>query len=106
MGTNADNLRDSVRVASDNGTFVAKGAGAVDPSNPVLGRVATAASAVTLGAQLLPAAGRLFKRYPVISILGIAMLAGAATYWLRSMRTPGRSDPELDSRAGAGGPVR
>jgi hypothetical protein len=80
MNTQPHDGGQSAQTASQAGAFVEKAAGAAAPSNSMLGRVGAAASAIKIGAKLLPGAWRMMKRYPVTSSLAIAGLLWAATY--------------------------
>jgi len=89
MRIHPDRVREPVKTASEAGAFVEKAAGAAQPSTSTLGRVGAAATAVKLGARLVPAAWRLLKRYPVASALGAAGLIWAV-YLMRATRTSAR----------------
>ena len=65
---------DRAKTASDTGSLAERAVGAADPARSVSGRIADTAAAVRLGAQLLPKGWRLFKRYPVSSVVVIAAL--------------------------------
>ena len=82
MNTGAGALDDSAKTASDASAFVQKAAHLSDDSNSMIGRVGAAASAVSLGARLLPAGLRLFKRYPIPATLIVGGLA-VAVYFMR-----------------------
>ncbi|MDB6092390.1 MAG: hypothetical protein JWN85_5174 [Gammaproteobacteria bacterium] len=74
MSIDRDDVGKSAQTASDAGAFVDKAARVAKPANSTLGRVGAAASAVRLGARLLPAGWRLFKRYPLVSTLAVTGL--------------------------------
>lgn len=74
--------RDRTKTASDTGSLAEKTVRAADPAHFALGRVADAAAAVKLGAQLLPKCWGLFKRYPVSS----AVLVLALVWTIYSIR--------------------
>lgn|SRR6185437_10971419 len=103
MSVDADRLGQSGGTLADTGHLLERIAHAVGPASPMLGRVAAAISIVKLGARLVPAGGRLVRRYPVGSALLVAGIVGVA-YLLRSQATsprprPGlRLDPQLDPR--------
>ena len=78
MSTQHSEEGHSAQTASEAGAFVEKAAGAAAPTNSTLGRIGAAASAIKIGARLLPGAWRLMKRYPVASSLTIAGLIWAA----------------------------
>jgi hypothetical protein len=75
MNTTAGAIDESAQTASDASAFVHKAAHLSDGSNSTIGRVGAAASAVSLGARLLPAGMRLLKRNPVV---GTLVIVGAA----------------------------
>jgi hypothetical protein len=78
MSTQHTDADQSAKTTSEAGAFVEKAAGAATPTNSMLGRVGAAASAIKIGARLLPAAWRLMKRYPVASSFVIAGALWAA----------------------------
>ena len=88
---------------ADTGHLLERIAHAVGPASPMLGRVAAAVSIVKLGARLVPAGGRLIRRYPAGSALVAAGILGVA-YLLRSRairsrsRWGPRSSPQWDPR--------
>lgn len=86
METNAAGADHPAHTASNTGAFMETAAGAADPSRSILRRLGAAASAVKLGADLLPAGWRLVRRYPVASTLALAGLA-VALYLTRPSRT-------------------
>ena len=79
-------IDESAKTASDASAFVQKAAHVSDDSNSVIGRVGAAASAVSLGARLLPAGLRFLRRYPIAGTLVVAGIA-LAVYSLRGRRT-------------------
>jgi hypothetical protein len=80
-----ENPAESARTTSDTGAFVAKAADAATPSNSVVGRVGAAASAVSIGARLLPTGWRMLRRYPLAATVAIAGLVCVA-YLVRPAR--------------------
>lgn len=100
MSVDADQLGRSGGTLADTGHLLERIAHAVGPASPMLGRVAAAVSIVRLGARLLPAGGRLVRRYPVGSALVAAGILGVV-YLLRSQASSSRSrrglrrDPQL-----------
>lgn len=77
MSVDPDQLRQSGRKLSETGTLVERAVHAARTSNSTLGRIAAAISVVELGARVIPAAGRLLRRYPVGSLLLVAGFVGA-----------------------------
>lgn len=75
-------INESAQTASDASAFVQKATHVSDESKSVIGRVGAAASAVSLGARLLPAGMRLLRRYPIMGTLVVAGVA-LAVYALR-----------------------
>ena len=75
---NSSNLREGAQVASNAGSMVEKVTTAADSSSSVLGRIGATAAAVRVGARLLPATWRFFKRYPVVSSLLLVAVIGVA----------------------------
>jgi hypothetical protein len=84
MNTGA--IDESAQTASDASAFVQKAAHLSNESNSMIGRVGAAASAVSLGARLLPAGVRLLRRYPVLGTLVVAGIA-LAVYSMRGRDT-------------------
>jgi hypothetical protein len=82
MSVDPDRLGESGGTLADAGHLLERVAHAVGPASPMLGRVAAAVSIVKLGARLIPAGGRLLRRYPVGSALVVAGVLGAV-YLLR-----------------------
>lgn len=82
MSIDPDRLGRSGGTLADAGHLLERVAHAVGPASPMLGRVAAAVSIVRLGARLIPAGGRLLRRYPVGSALVVAGVLGAV-YLLR-----------------------
>jgi hypothetical protein len=79
-------LDESAQTASDASAFVQKAAHVSDDSNSLIGRVGATASAMSLGARLLPAGLRFLRRYPVAGTLVVAGVVLVA-YSLRSRAT-------------------
>lgn len=73
---NTGALVDSGNALSQAGSVVEKAAESKRSSSP-LGRAMSAMTALTLGARLLPAARRLFKRDPLLGALLLAGTLGA-----------------------------
>jgi hypothetical protein len=73
-------------LASDTGARAEYGAGAANPVKSTLSQIRDTAVAVKLGAQLLPAGWRLFKRYPMSSAL-VVLAVVWTVYSTRSHRT-------------------
>jgi hypothetical protein len=71
MSTSPNTLDVSAGTASDTNGFAEKAVGTGSPARSAMDRV-TAASAVNLGARLLPTGLRLFERYPGTSALAVA----------------------------------
>ena len=86
---NNEQVDRSTDVAQDSGAFAEKIAGAANPTRSTLGRVTEAAAAVKLGARVLPAAWRLFVRYPVRASVVVFTLASLA-YLMRPPAQTGR----------------
>lgn len=82
MSVDPDHLGQSGGTLADAGYLLERIAHAVGPASPTLGRVAAAISIARLGARLLPAGGRIFRRHPVGSVLVVAGVLGAI-YLLR-----------------------
>jgi len=82
MTVDPDHLGHSGGTLADAGRLLERVAHAIGPASPTLGRLAAAISVVRLGARLLPAGGRFFKRHPVGSVLVVAGMLGAV-YLLR-----------------------
>ena len=72
MNANPNTAEESTRTASDASAMAQNAAGAANPARPMVGRISAAVSAIGLGARLLPAGLRLFRRYPVPSTLALA----------------------------------
>jgi hypothetical protein len=72
MSFRHDDVGRSARALSALGVFVDRAAHAVNPSRSKLGRTAAVVSVAKLGARLLPAGWRLFKRYPLASTVAIS----------------------------------
>ena len=81
MSAHADHLGESGRTLADAGRLIERAAHAVGPESPTLGRVAAAITAVRLAVRVVPAAGRLLRRYPVGSLLFAAGVVGALYLW-------------------------
>jgi hypothetical protein len=86
MSMNTSTNDESAQTASDAGAFVQKAAHVGDGSSSAIGRVGAAASAVSVGARLLPAGMRLLRRYPIAGTLVVAGIA-LAIYSLRGRTT-------------------
>ncbi len=84
-----ENVGHSARAVSDAGAFVERAAHATRSSNSSFARVGAAVSAVRLGARLLPAARRLFRRHPLAGTLLVVGVIGGL-YLTRSARPPRR----------------
>jgi hypothetical protein len=84
MNTGASD--ESAQTAADAGAFVQKAARVGDGSSSVIRRVGAAASAVSVGARLLPAGLRFLRRYPIAATLVVAGIA-LAVYSLRGRTT-------------------
>lgn len=74
MSVDPDELRQSGRTLSDTGTLVERSAHAARPSTSALGRIAAAVSIAQVAARLIPAGGRMLRRYPVGSLLVVVGL--------------------------------
>ncbi len=85
MTIEPDDVVNSARAVSDAGAFVEQTARATTPDHSMLGRVVEAVSVIRLGARLLPAGWRMFKRYPLTSTLGVVGLM-LAVYLMRPNR--------------------
>ncbi len=80
------------KVASDTGAFVQRVAGAAAPTRSMAGRVIDTAVAAKAGARLLPAALRLFKRYPLrSSLITIGLISAASLLWRDGALRRGKS---------------
>ena len=90
MSVDTEILRRSGRTLADAATLVERAAHTLAPSSSTLERMAAAVTVARLGARLLPAGGRLLRRYPVGSVLLAAGFIGAL-YLLR----PPRAAPRL-----------
>ena len=77
MGIDPESLRRSGRTLADAATLIERAAHTLAPSSSTLERLAAAVTVVRLGARLIPAGGRLIRRYPVGSLLLAAGLLGA-----------------------------
>jgi len=75
---NTSEVGDRAQVAADAGSMVEKVSHAANASDSVLGRVGATAAAVRIGARLLPATWRFFKRHPAVGSLLLAAVIGAA----------------------------
>ena len=84
MSVHPDQLGQSGGTLADAGHLLERIAHAVGPASPALGRLAAAISIARLGARLLPAGGRVFRRHPVGSLLLVAGVLGAV-YLLRPL---------------------
>jgi hypothetical protein len=69
VNTTAESVQDAARTASVASEFTEKTAKTAADTTSATGRVLAAVSSVRLGARLLPAAIRLFRRYPLASSL-------------------------------------
>lgn len=90
MRVDPEHLGRSGRGLADTGHLLERAAHAVHPASSAIGRVAAAITVVRLGARLIPAGGRLFRQYPVASLLVVAGFLGA----LYLARAP-QSSPDL-----------
>jgi len=91
MSANPNTPDESAGAAPDASAFVENAAGAANPARSTTGRITAAVSAVSLGARVLPAGLRLFRRYPVASRLAVAGVIWAAlAARLRRNETPSR----------------
>ncbi len=93
MSVDPDHLGWSGSKLADAGRLAERAAHAIGPGSSALGRVVAAVSVVKLGARVLPAGGRLLRRYPVASVLVVAGFLGA----LYLAREPRRAPPRLPS---------
>lgn len=84
MTVDPDHLGQSGGILAEAGNLLERIAHAVGPASPALERVAAAISIARLGARLLAAGGRLFRRHPVGSLLVVAGVLGAV-YLLRPL---------------------
>lgn len=82
MTSTADNIDEPSVAASDASALADSAAKTADPGRSTLGRAAAAVSAVKLGARVLPAGMRLFKRYPI----GATLVVGALVWALFAAR--------------------
>lgn len=89
MRVDPDNLGRSGGMLSDVGRLVERAAHAVGPASSTVGRITAAVSVARLGARLIPAGGRLLRRYPAGSLLVVAGCLGVL-YLMRSTRLPPR----------------
>lgn len=89
MGMSHDVLGRSARALSDVGAFVERAMHAANPSHSTFGRAGAAVSLATIGARLLPAGWRFFKRNPAASIVVLAGVA-VAVYLARPARPSAR----------------
>lgn len=87
MSVDPDHLGRSGRTLADIGALIERLAHAVGPASPALGRVAAAVSVARLGARLIPAGGRLIRRYPAVSLLVLGGCLGAL-YLARPRKRP------------------
>lgn len=92
MSVDPDHLGRSGGTIADIGHLVERAAHVIGPASSTLGRVAAAVSVAKLGARLVPAGGRLLRRYPAGSLLVLAGLLGAL-YLLRSPAAAPRARP-------------
>ena len=77
MSVDPDSLGESGNRLADAGRLAERAAHAVGPASSTLGRIAAAVSVVQLAVRLIPAGGRLLRRYPVASLLLVAGALGA-----------------------------
>lgn len=92
MGIDPDQLGHSGGTLAELGYLAERAAHVVGPASSALGRVAAAISVVRLGTRLIPAGGRLLRRYPAGSLLVVAGFL-AALYLLRSPPQPSHPPP-------------
>ncbi len=92
MSIDPDPLGQSGGALADLGYLAERAAHIVGPASAALGRVAAAISVVRLGTRLIPAGGRLLRRYPAGSLLVVAGFL-AALYLLRPSLQPSRPRP-------------
>lgn len=88
MRLDPDHLGRSGRHLADTGRLLQWAAHVTHPESSGLERVTAAVALITLGARLLPAGGRLLKRYPVASLLVAAGLLGALYLSRPPLRSP------------------
>jgi hypothetical protein len=84
MSVDPDHPGASGGTLADAGHLLERIAQAVGPVSAALARVAAAISVARLGAQLLPAGGRMLRRHPIGSLLVVAGMLGAV-YLLRPL---------------------
>ncbi len=89
MGIRHEAVGHSGRALADLGAFVERAAHAANPSRSKLGRAAAVVTVARLGAQLLPAGWRVFRRYPLASTIAISGILLA----LYATRQPRMSAP-------------
>jgi hypothetical protein len=89
VSVDADHLGRSASFLADVGRMVERAAHALGPASSAMGRVTAAVSVARLGARLVPAGGRLIRRYPAGSVLVLAGVLGAL-YLARAPREPSR----------------
>lgn len=92
MSVDPDRLGWSGSRLADVVQLVERAAHVIGPASSALGRVTAAISVVKLGARVLPAGGRLLRRYPLASVLVAAGLLGAL-YLAREPRRSPRPRP-------------
>jgi hypothetical protein len=92
MSIDPERLRRSGRTLADAATLIERAAHTLAPSSSTLERMAAAVTVVRLGARLIPAGGRLIRRYPVGSLL---LAAGflSALYLMRQPSVAPRLGP-------------
>jgi len=77
--TVVDNSKETALPVSHVRTFAENVVGAADSSRPRLERATAAASALSVGSELAPAALRLLRRYPFLTALAVAGAIWAVT---------------------------
>lgn len=88
MSVDPDHLGWSGSRLADVGHLVERAAHAIGPASSTLGRIAAAISVVKVGARVLPAGGRLLRRYPVASALVAVGFLGALYLAREPRRSP------------------
>jgi hypothetical protein len=89
MRVDPEALKRSGRTLAEAAMLVERAAHTVAPSSSTLGRLVAAVSVARLGARLIPAGGRVLRRYPMGSLLVAAGFL-AALYLVRPSQPPPR----------------